>query len=65
MAIKLEISESLTSYQEDIEKELKLLELDIKNIQISLNAISKSQSEKIEKLFTSCENNVKYKLQIV
>ena len=65
MAIKLEISESLTSYQEDIEKELKLLELEIKNIQISLNAISKSQSEKIEKLFTSCENNVKYKLQIV
>ena len=61
MAIKLEISESLTSYQEDIEKELKLIELEIKNIQISLNAISKSQSDKIEKLFTSCENNVKYK----
>jgi len=61
MAIKLEISESLTSYQEDIEKELKQIEIEIKNIQISLNAISKSQSEKIEKLLTSCENNVKYK----
>jgi hypothetical protein len=58
MAIKLEISESLTSYQEDVEKELKLLELEINNIQISLNAISKSQSDKIEKLLRSCENNV-------
>ena len=58
MAIKLEISEGLTSYQEDIEKDFKLLELEINNIQISLNPISKTQSQKIEKLLTQSENDV-------
>jgi len=58
MAIKLEISESLTSYQEDLEKDFKLLEIEINNIQISLNPISKSQSQKIEKLLRQSENDV-------
>lgn len=58
MAIKLEISESLTSYQADIEKDLKLLEIEINNIQISLSAITKSQSTKITKLISQSENNV-------
>ena len=58
MAIKLEISESLTSLQEDIGKDLKLIEIEINNLQISLNTITKSQSIKITKLITQSENNV-------
>lgn len=59
MSIKLDITEGVESYKEDVEKDLETLEMEINSIAISLAAITKPQIHKIENLFTECENNVK------
>lgn len=58
MSVKLDISESLASYQEDLMRDLRTLESEINSISLSLNVISKQQILKIENLISDCENNV-------
>ena len=58
MSIKLDLSENISSYKEDIERDFSILEIELNSISITLNSISKSQILKIENLFKECENNV-------
>jgi hypothetical protein len=58
MAIKLDLSENLTSYKSDLEKGLSTLETEINSISISLSAIPKSQILNIENIITESQNNV-------
>ena len=58
MSVKLDLSENLTCYQDDLNRDLSTLESEIHSISLSLNVISKQQILKIENLFTECENNV-------
>jgi hypothetical protein len=60
MAIKLEISENLSSYKEDLENDINSIETELNSINISLNSIPKHQIIKIEDHFSQCENNVNY-----
>jgi hypothetical protein len=59
MSIKLDLSENITGYKEDLEKDLQTLETELNSISISLNIIPKPQINKIESLFSECENNVR------
>jgi hypothetical protein len=58
MSTKLDLSENITSYKEDILKDMSTIETELNSISITLNTIPKNQLIKIEKLFTDCENNV-------
>jgi hypothetical protein len=62
MSIKLDLSENITGYKEDLDKDLQTLETEINSISISLNIISKPQINKIESLFSECESNVRINL---
>ncbi len=59
MSIKLDLSENITGYKDDLEKDIISLETELNSISISLNIISKQQINKIDNLFTECENNVR------
>ena len=59
MSIKLDLSENITGYKEDLVKDLISLEMELNSISISLNIIPKQQINKIDNLFTECENNVR------
>ena len=59
MSIKLDLSENILGYKEELERDLENLETELNSISISLSVISKLQVNKIENLFTECENNVK------
>jgi hypothetical protein len=56
--VKLDVSESLDGYKEDLEKDLQILENEINSISISLAAIPKDQIMRIENLIKESENNV-------
>lgn len=58
MSIKLDLSESLTGYKEDLEHNLNNLETELNSVSITLNSITKIQIIKIESLISECENNV-------
>jgi len=64
MSIKLDKSESIDSYKDDLEKSLSSIETELNSISISLNVISKTQLNKIQNLFTECDNNVN-KIKII
>ncbi len=59
MSIKLDLSENILGYKEELERDLENLETELNSISISLSVISKLQVNKIENLFTECDNNVK------
>jgi len=58
MSVKLDLSENITGYREELEKSLRDLETELNSISISLSVISKAQANKIEDLFTQSGNNV-------
>lgn len=62
MSIKLDLSESLTSYKDDVERNISHLDTELNSISISLSAIPKHQIYKIENLITECENNVRHNI---
>ncbi len=64
MSIKLDLSESLTGYKEDLERNITNLETELNSISISLSSITKPQIIKIESLISECENNVRIILTI-
>lgn len=58
MSTKLD-AENISSYKEDLEKDMQQIETELNSINITLNSITKPQISKIEILFTECNNNVK------
>ncbi len=58
MSVKLEFSENIQSYRDEINTDLSQIETEINSISLTLDAIPKHQINKIEKLLTDCENNV-------
>jgi hypothetical protein len=58
MSVKLDLSEDLVSYTEEIENSLRMLENEMNSVMITLNPLSKGQISKIEDLISNCENNV-------
>jgi hypothetical protein len=58
MSITLNISEEITEYTDNIDKSLTQIETELNNIKIVLTPISKTQTNKIEKLIKDSDNNV-------
>ena len=58
MSFKLEISEGLTSYKNDVEISLLKLETEINSIYMTLEVIDKKKIDKIESLIQESDNNV-------
>jgi hypothetical protein len=58
MSVKLDLSENITSYEEDLERDFSELDIELNAISLSLNAIPKHQINKIDNLLVECENNV-------
>jgi len=64
MSTKLDLSENISSYIEDINRDLVTIEFELNSISLSLNSITKPTINKIENLFIDCENNVNIKYLI-
>jgi hypothetical protein len=59
MSIKLDLSEELTTYRNDLEKALSILENELNSFNITLTPMTKSQLIKIEQLLKDSESNVR------
>jgi len=58
MSTKLDISENISSYKQDSNRDLVTIEFELNTIPFTLNSITKPTINKIENLFIDCENNV-------
>jgi hypothetical protein len=58
MSVKIDLSENIASYKEDLDRDLSLLETELNSISLSLSTIPKTQIYKIDNLLTECDNNV-------
>jgi hypothetical protein len=56
--VRMDLPEQFKEYQDELERDLPKLEMEVNSIKLTLEKISKPQIAKIEDLIRNSENNV-------